>query len=74
MGLIENLNKCQKKDLLENYPRRPFIIINPIFENYIESDLQNARSGYNISQEQLINNVNRRYAIVSDKLSIGYIE
>ena len=76
-GFTENLNKNQKKDLLENNSRRPLIIINPIFdsENYpneVEPNRINAVPN-NTNQENFRSFVNRRNNNISDKISIGFI-
>ncbi len=87
LGFTENLNKNQKKDLLENNARRPLIIINPIFDLESSSSLhpheaeQNRNGAVPNSTETNTNNdsdhfgsfVNRRNNNVSDKMSIGFI-
>lgn len=78
IGFTENINKNQKKDLIENNTRRPLIIINPIFDNDNNSNEINNQNRINpitniANQDNFRNSVNKKSNNISDKISIGYI-
>ena len=77
-SFIEMPNKSQMLVFVENNLRRPLIILNPIFDKVInqyaiEPESVNSVPN-NASPENLISNANKRHAIISEKISVGFID